>query len=148
MNDVMPGSDGLGFLVILNKSSELWFEAGRRELIFLTWVRPVQFVDCGVRTRVSWVSDLRPDDGRTVSIEKLCVSLSPRVEKPKLKEGNKSFVPEPRELSVLRVFFGFLCVWTYIHFTYPYHSYVTERDIINWYHLIGTRILAVFNRIS
>ena len=32
MNDVMPGSDGLGFLVILNKSSELRFEL-RRDLL-------------------------------------------------------------------------------------------------------------------
>ena len=34
MNDVMSGSDGLGFLMILNKSSELRFETGRSELIF------------------------------------------------------------------------------------------------------------------
>ena len=34
MNDVMPGSDGLGFFVIVEKSSELGFEAGRGELIF------------------------------------------------------------------------------------------------------------------
>ena len=52
MNDVMPGSDGLGFLVILNKSSELRFELGRSELIFRTWARPVQLWSEGVRTRV------------------------------------------------------------------------------------------------
>ena len=34
MNDVMPGSDGLGFLVIFNKSSELRFGLRRSELIF------------------------------------------------------------------------------------------------------------------
>ena len=34
VNDVMSGTDGLGFFVILNKSSELRFEAGRSELIF------------------------------------------------------------------------------------------------------------------
>ena len=33
-NDVMPESDGLGFLVILKKSSELRSEAGRDELKF------------------------------------------------------------------------------------------------------------------
>ena len=52
VNDVMLRSDGLGFLVILNKSSELSFGLRRGELIFRTWARPVQFVDCGVRTRV------------------------------------------------------------------------------------------------
>ena len=75
VNDVIPGSDGLGFLVILNKSSELRFELRRSKLIFRTWARPVQFVDCGVRTRVGLVSDLRADDGRIVTIEKLCHSL-------------------------------------------------------------------------
>ena len=46
MNNVMPGSDGLGFLVILNKISELRFELRRSELIFRTWARLVQ---CGLR---------------------------------------------------------------------------------------------------
>ena len=78
VNDVMPGSDGLGFLVILNKSSELRFGLRRSELIFRTWARPVQFVDCRMRACVGWVSELRADDGRTVSIEKLCLSLSCR----------------------------------------------------------------------
>ena len=75
VNDVMPESDGLGFLVILNKSSELRFGLRRSELFFRTWVRPVQFVDFGARTHVGWVSELRADDGRTVSVEKLYVSL-------------------------------------------------------------------------
>ena len=74
VNDVMPGSDGLGFFVILNKSSELRFGLRRSELIFRTWARLVQFVDCKVRTRVGWFRELRADDGRTVSIGKLCVS--------------------------------------------------------------------------
>ena len=51
MNDVIPGSDGLGFLVILNKSSELRFGLRRSKLIFRTWARPVQFVDCRVCAR-------------------------------------------------------------------------------------------------
>ena len=41
----MFGSEGLGFLVILNKSSELRFGLRRSELIFRTWARPVQ---CGL----------------------------------------------------------------------------------------------------
>ena len=42
----------------------------------------------------------------TVSIVEI-VSLFPHVEKPKSQEGNKSFVPKPRDSSVFRVFFGF-----------------------------------------
>ena len=57
----------------------------RSELIFRTWARPVQFVDCGVRTCVGWVSEMRADDGRTVSIVKI-VSLFPRVENLNLKK--------------------------------------------------------------
>ena len=34
MNDVMPGSDRLGFFLILNKSSELRFGLRRNELGF------------------------------------------------------------------------------------------------------------------
>ena len=34
VNDVMPGSDGLGFFVILNKNSELRFGHRWSELIF------------------------------------------------------------------------------------------------------------------
>ena len=57
------------------KSSELRFELGRRKLIFRTWARPMQFVDCGACMCIGWVSELKADDGRTVSIEKLCLSL-------------------------------------------------------------------------
>ena len=54
VNDVMPGSDGLGFLVILNKSSELRFGLRRSELIFRTWARPVRLWTRGC-ARVFWV---------------------------------------------------------------------------------------------
>ena len=104
VNDVMAGSNGLGFLVILNKSSELKFEARRSELIFLTWARRIQFVDCGARAGVGWVSELRADDGRTVSIEKLCVSLSPRVENLNLKKLIKvSYLNQKRVFRVFRI---------------------------------------------
>ena len=91
----MSGSDGLGFLGILKKSSQLRFQFRQGVLIF------------GARRgEASW--DLRDApwvvglDG-TVSIVKIvCLSLSCR--KPKSQEGNKSFVPEPRESSVFRVF--------------------------------------------
>ena len=69
------------------------------------WARPVQLFAAGC-TRVCWVSGLRADAGRTVSIVKIvCVSLSLSLSscrKPKSQEGNNSFVPEPRESSVFR----------------------------------------------
>ena len=54
MNDIMPGSDGLGFSVILNKSSELRFGLRRSELIFGAGRgQPV----CGLRgARARWFS--------------------------------------------------------------------------------------------
>ena len=105
VNDVMPGSDGLGFFVILNKSSELRFGLRRSKLIFRTWARPVQGGLRCARVRVDWVSESRADLWTNSQHKKIvCLSLSPRVEKPKLKEGNKSFVPEPRKSSVFRVF--------------------------------------------
>ena len=80
----MPGSEGLGFLVILNKSSELRFELRRSELIFRTGARPVQFVDCGARARWlgQWVESWR----WTNSQHRKIVSLSPRVENLNLKK--------------------------------------------------------------
>ena len=67
----------------------------------------------------------------TNSQHRKIVSLSPRVEKPKLKEGNKSFVPEPRESSVFRVFFGFLCVWTfYVYYERFMRLYISPIHIL------------------
>ena len=40
-----------------------------------SWFFGPEFVDCVVRMRLGWVSELKVDDGRTVSIEKLCLSL-------------------------------------------------------------------------
>ena len=45
-------------------------------------------------------------DGTVSMVKIVCVSLSPRVEKPKSQEGNKSFVPEQRKSSVFRGFRG------------------------------------------
>ena len=81
----MPGSDGLDFLVILNKSRELRFGLRRSAFDFLDLGEAGPVMNCGVCERVGWVCELRADDGRTVSIEKI-VSLSPRVEKLNLKK--------------------------------------------------------------
>ena len=84
------------------------------------WARPVQLFTTGC-ARVCWVSELRADAGRTVSIVKIvCVSLSPRVEKPKLKEGNKSFGPEPRESSVFRDSYACFTFYVSVCLTHPY----------------------------
>ena len=67
----------------------------------------------------------------TVSIVKI-VSLSPCVKKPKLKEGNKSFVPEVRESSVFRVCFGFLCVWTFYEDYERFMNTCTFHISVSW----------------
>ena len=72
----MPGSEGLEFLVILNKSRELRF--GLRRVGIRVWVRPVQLFAAGC-ARVFVGSD------ETVSIVKI-VSLSPRVKNLNLKK--------------------------------------------------------------
>ena len=77
-------------------------------------------MDRGVHTRVGLVSELRADDGRTVSIEKFSLSLSLSLcRKPKLKEGNKSFVSEPRKSSVFRVFSDSYAYEHYERFIHP-----------------------------
>ena len=117
------------------KNCKLRFGLRRSELIFKISARPVQIVDRGVRARalvgsVSW--ELTMDEQSAL---KNCVSLS-SCRKSKLKEGNKSFVPEPRESSVFRVFripMRMNILWTYVHFTYTYHGYVIRSN--NWKYL-------------
>ena len=84
-------------------------------------VGPVQLFAAGC-TRVCWVSELRADAGRTVSIVKI-VSLSPRDENLKVKKVIKvSYLNQESR----QCFAGFLCMWTfntsvyrhYVHFTY------------------------------
>ena len=110
VNDVMPGSNGLGFLVILNKSSELRFGLGRSELIFRTWARPVQ---CGLRgAHARWLSQWVESWQWTKSQHRKIVSLSPRDENLNLKKViNVSYLNQ--ESRQYFVFFGFLCVWTF-----------------------------------
>ena len=102
-----------------------------------------------VRMRVVWVSGLRADDRRTVSIEKLSLSLFlSSCRKPKLKEGNKSFVPEPRESSVFRVYripmhMNILCMWKFfrimviLHLESVYFCY--QLDIAKYFFLCFLR---------
>ena len=93
---------------------EIWDWTKRVD--FRSSARRVQLFAAG-GARVGWVSEFRADAGRTVSIVKI-VSLSPRCEKPKSQEGNKSLVPEPRELSVFRVFFGLCTFHIFVDYGY------------------------------
>ena len=116
----MAGSDGLGLLAILKRSSwlrfevrwsEFRFDATRSGLRFLSCGRPVQLWTMGVPCVVG-------SDGTVSIVETVC--LSPRVETPKLKEGYKSFVPELKKVVCVS---GFLCIWTFyisVYFTYLY----------------------------
>ena len=87
------------------------FEAGRSELIW-DLGEASRVIDYGMPARcwVRWNSQHSRN----------CVSLSPRIEKPKSQEGNKSFVPEqPTVVSVSSVS-GFLCICTFhvsVYFT-------------------------------
>ena len=114
----MPGSDGLGFLVILNKSSELRFGLRRSELGFES-VR-------GQSTCLMWGAHAFFGSDETVSIEKVCVSVSPRVENLNLKKVIKVSWLYQWESSVFRVFWDFysmnICIfyiyvwWLMLHF--------------------------------
>ena len=65
-------------------------------------------MDCGVRMHVGWISELRADDGQTVSIEKLCLSLL--VSKNlNLKKVIKVLLLNQKSRQCF-VFFRFLCV--------------------------------------
>ena len=109
VNDIMPGSDGLGFLGILKKSSELRFGPRR-----------IQLFAAGC-TRVGWVSKLRADAGPTVSIVKI-VSLSLLVSK-NLKVKKVIKVSYLNQES--RQCFGI----PYVHFTYPYILNILHEDL-------------------
>ena len=104
----MPGSDELGFLVILNKSSELRFGQTKR-IDFSDLGEASEFVDCGVRVRVVGVSELKADDGRTVSREKLCLSLLVSKNLNLKKVIKVSYLDQERVVSV-SCFSGFLCL--------------------------------------
>ena len=109
--DVMPGSDGL----------RIWGFEKEQLVEIWTWTGQVDFRSSPRRDQmgstgcphVGWVSDLRADDVRPVSIVRNCLSL-PMSENLKLKKVNKSFVPDLKKVVKCFVFFGFLCtrVWT------------------------------------
>ena len=122
----MPGSDGLEFLVILNKNSELRFGLRRDELGFESGRGESNLWTAGcVPALVE--SELRADDGRTVNIEKLCLSLC--VENLNLKKVIKVSYLNQESRQCL-VFFGFLCVWTFYE-----HIYISHIPIMAMLHI-------------
>ena len=106
---------------------------------FLRWARPVLL---GLRDASREVGS----DG-TVSIAKI-ESLS-SCWKPKRQEVNKSFVPEQRESSVLRAYFGIpmpvnvsrtRMFYRSVYFTYQYVSHILIFDMLHHYGwLVGSR---------
>ena len=112
----MPGSDGLGFLVILNKSRELRFGLRRSELIFWTWVRQVQLFAAGC-TRVRWLSQWVKRWRLTNHQHRKIVSLSSRVENLNLKKVIKvSYLyQESRQCFVFFRFLYLWTLWTFLH---------------------------------
>ena len=120
VNDVMARSDGLGFLVILNKSSELRFGLRQSELGFKSGRGQFSCVAAGC-ARAFVGSD------KTVSIVKI-VSLSPRVENLNLKKVIKvSYLNQ--ESRQCFVFLGFLCLWTFYE-----HMYISHIRIMAMLH--------------
>ena len=96
-----------------------WVEIRRwtKRVDFWTWARPVQLW-------TTWCPRVVGSDG-TVSIVKI-VSLSPRVVNLKVKKVIKVSYLNYRESLVFRVFFGFLCMWTFYRYVYWYilHNHI------------------------
>ena len=87
MNDVTHRKHGLRF----EKKQLVEFLPQKQKVDFQSSARPDDFVCYGRRVLVG----LRADDVKAVSIERLCLSLSPHVEKHFNSKVIKSFVPEP-----------------------------------------------------
>ena len=144
VNDVMLGSDGLRIWGDFWKKAVSWdpnldessWDCGVHARLLGQWVeirRWMKRVDFLIWARLGQLG-LRDaprvvgSDG-TVSVVEI-VSLSPRVEKPKSQEGNKSFVSEL--LRVVSVS-GFLCMWTF-HVS-VYFTCIRIMDMLHIYHL-------------
>ena len=106
-----PEAMGWGFWDLKKKkvSWDSTLEEGRR---FLIWARPDQFGSTGC-PRVGWVSELRTDDGQTVSIERLCLSLL-MSENLKLKKVKKkvSYL-KLKSVSCFRIPIRVYTLWTF-----------------------------------
>ena len=110
----MPGSDGLRILGDFWKKAISWDLSLEEASWFssLGQARPVKSTRCAARGGARWISQHSRN----------CVSLF-SCWKPKSQKGNKSFVPEPRESSVFRVFRdSYACEC----FTYLYISHISH----------------------
>ena len=75
VNDVMPRSDELRILVILEKKQLVDIRRWSKRVEIWSWMKPVQFVAYGMRR--AFVGSY----GTVSIIKNVCVSLSPRVER-------------------------------------------------------------------
>ena len=127
-----PEAIGRDFLVILKKKQlvEIW-----------SWSNRVDFSDlgeasaiCGLwaRARVGQVNELRADDGRTVSIEKI-VFLSLIVSKNlNLKKVIKvSYLNQESRQG-----FAYFGIPTHVN-VFPYHGYITRQLVIFFFRYFG-----------
>ena len=119
VNDVRSGSNRLRILVIFEKSSQLRSDAGRSELGFGPGRGQSS---CGLRNAPR-VSGVRWNGQHS----KNCVSLSPRVEKTKLKKSINVSYLNKRKSSVFRDSYA------YEHFTYLYISHIRIMAIQHIY---------------
>ena len=136
VNDVMPGSDGLGFLVILNKSSELRFGLGRSELIFGPgWGRSsYELRGAHARCLSQWVESWRWTNSQHRKIQ----SLSPRVENRNLKKVIKvSYLNQKRVVSVscfsdscaYEHSMNILCIWIFWPYATQLFIYSCDKPV-------------------
>ena len=110
---------GWGFCVIFEKKQLVEIGTWPKRVDFWASARPGQL---GLRDAARVVGSTG-----TVSLVKI-VSLAPRVENLKVKKVIKVSYLNYGKSSVFRVFFGFLCRWTFyrsVYFTYSYYDYTT-----------------------
>ena len=148
----MPGSDRLGFFVILNKSSELKFGLGRSELIFGPgWCQSSYGLgDARARWLGQWVESWR----WTNSQHRKIVSLSPRVENLNLKkvikvsylyqESHQCFsdsYANEHSMNITNVlcimYISHICIWIF----WPYVLHIRILSILQ---IDSNRFLAKF----
>ena len=156
-NDVMPGSDGLGILVIFEKKAVSW----DLTLDEASWDSDLDesSVDYGMRARLlgqwveiwRWTKRVDLDLGEASPVGSMgcaarfwvrwnsqhiknCVSLSPRVV-PELK----------RVVSVSRIS-GFLWIWTFyisVFFTHSYNGYTTIGADLSYFVSPAARFISL-----
>ena len=122
VNDIMPGSDRLGFLVILKKSCELRF--GLR-LDFWTWVRPVQLwtagYTCALVESWRWMNNQHVENLNLKKVIKVSYLNQKKVVSVS-RVFSDSYAYKHSILWTLWTFYTFVC-FTNSHFEYVTHAW-------------------------